>query len=74
MAHPLLEDILNEPALRVNQKKKSKTTTTLILLPPVNTLPEPPRTFDYLGKTIIYILFLTILSIIYMHSNFMVFI
>ena len=71
MAHPLLEDILNEPALWVNQKKKSKTTTTLILLPPADTLPEPPRTFDYLGKII---LLRILLSTIYMHANFMVFI
>ncbi|KAI7857603.1 hypothetical protein BDC45DRAFT_500209 [Circinella umbellata] len=53
MAHPLLEDIFNEPALWVHQKKKSNTITTLILLPPVDTLPKPPRTFDYLASNVI---------------------
>ncbi|KAG2226086.1 hypothetical protein INT45_011703, partial [Circinella minor] len=53
MAHPLLEDIFNEPTLWVNQKKKSKITTILILLPPIDTLPKSPRTFDYLASNVI---------------------
>ncbi|KAI9243570.1 hypothetical protein BDA99DRAFT_530210 [Phascolomyces articulosus] len=50
--HPLLEEILNESGLWVSQKNPT-TTISIILLPPADTLPQPPRTFDFLASNVI---------------------